>query len=261
MFMKHLQGKIAIITGASREAGIGSAICLALAHAGADIFFTHWAPFDEKEGNGAEKLWPHQLKEKLLALGVRAGHMEVDLTRLDASEKLVRVVEKELGVASILVNNATYQVDTNYHTLNIELLDKHYEINNRGTIMLCTAFAKRYEQTFPTGKSGRIINLVSGGNDPNNLAYIATKGALIAVTEPLAVGLAPIGITVNSVDPGPTDSGWMDEHLKEGLLPLFPSGRLGVPEDAARLITFLASEESSWITGQTIRSNGGFIGK
>jgi 3-oxoacyl-[acyl-carrier protein] reductase len=259
--MKHLQGKIAIITGASREAGIGSAVCMELARAGAHIFFTHWTPFDEKEGNGAEKSWPDQLKEQLQALGVRARHIELDLTRLDASEHLFHAVEKELGSPSILVNNATYQVDTNYRTLSVELLDKHYEVNNRGTMMLCTEFAKRYEQAFPTGKNGRIINLISGGPDPNNLAYIATKGALIALTEPLAVGLAPIGITVNSVDPGPTDSGWMDDHLKDILLPLFPSGRIGLPEDAARLIKFLASEESSWITGQTIRSNGGFIGK
>ncbi|SIS68399.1 3-oxoacyl-[acyl-carrier protein] reductase [Virgibacillus pantothenticus] len=83
----------------------------------------------------------------------------------------------------------------------------------------------------------------------------------IAATEPLSVALAPIGITVNSIDPGPTDTGWMNEEIKSNLLPLFPSGRLGRPEDAAKLITFLASDDSYWITGQTIRSEGGFLGK
>lgn len=84
---------------------------------------------------------------------------------------------------------------------------------------------------------------------------------IIAITEPLSVALAPIGITVNSVNPGPTDSGWMTEEIRNYLLPQFPSGRLGKPEDAARLITFLASDDSSWITGQTIKSEGGFLGK
>ena len=103
--------------------------------------------------------------------------------------------------------------------------------------------------------------MVSKGPDPNNLAYIASKGMLIAITEPLSVGLAPVGITVNSIDPGPTDSGWITDEIRNHLLPMFPSGRIGEPEDAARLINFLASEESRWITGQLIKSEGGFIGK
>ncbi|MEU2579289.1 SDR family oxidoreductase [Micrococcus luteus] len=127
--------------------------------------------------------------------------------------------------------------------------------------LLSVEFAKRYEQQFPNKKDGRIINLISKGPDPNNIAYIATKGMTIAATEPLSVALAPIGITVNSIDPGPTDTGWMNEEIKSNLLPLFPSGRLGRPEDAAKLITFLASDDSYWITGQTIRSEGGFLGK
>lgn len=127
--------------------------------------------------------------------------------------------------------------------------------------MLSLEFARRFEKRFPEGKNGRIINLVSGGPDPNNLAYIATKGLLISITEPLAVALAPIGITVNCVNPGPTDSGWMNDPIKKLLLPLFPTGRIGMPEDAAKIIKFLASEESGWITGQLIRSDGGFIGR
>ncbi|WP_369899511.1 SDR family oxidoreductase [Bacillus manliponensis] len=259
--MKPLEGKIAIVTGASRQAGIGTAICFALANAGADIFFTHWIAFDKTEGNGLEKHWPEALRRKLEDFGVRAHHMKLNLSDFNSHTMLLNQVENKLGTPNILVNNATYEAPSSFRSLSNAILDSHYEVNNRGTMMLCTEFAKRFEEAYPKNKDGRIINLVSGGPDPNNLAYIATKGALIAVTEPLAVALAPIGITVNSIDPGPTDSGWMDEHVKEHLLRLFPSGRLGVPEDAAKAITFLASEESYWVTGQMIRSNGGFIGK
>ena len=140
-------------------------------------------------------------------------------------------------------------------------MTEHYSVNNCGTILLSTEFAKRFEKAFPEKKGGRIINLVSGGPDPDNLAYIATKGAIIAITEPLSVGLAPVGITVNSVNPGPTDTGWMDDETKKRLAPLFPMGRFGTPEDAARLIRFLASDDAGWITGQLIRSEGGFLEK
>ncbi|MBT2663284.1 SDR family oxidoreductase [Bacillus sp. ISL-45] len=259
--MTSLKGKLAIVTGASRSKGIGAAICRSLANAGADVFFTHWSPFDEISGNGLDKDFPNMLCKELRTIGVNAAHMEVDLSESESSSLIMDRVEEVLGTPSILVNNATFESPASFRTLNREILDKHYKVNNSGTLMLSLEFAKRYEKSFPEGKDGRIINMVSKGPDPDNLAYIATKGMMIAITEPLSVGLASIGITVNSVDPGPTDSGWMDEALREQLLPLFPSGRIGVPEDAARLITFLASDDSGWITGQTIRSEGGFLGK
>lgn len=108
---------------------------------------------------------------------------------------------------------------------------------------------------------GRIINMVSGQDkspEPGNLAYVATKGAVSTFTKSVAIELAPLKITVNAVDPGPTNSGWMSRELKEHLLPRFPMGRLGGPRDAAKLIAFLASEEAEWITGQIIHSDGGF---
>lgn len=259
--MNSLKNKIAIITGASRSTGIGTAICRSLASLGADIFFTHWHPFDETEGNGGEKEWSEQLRKELIGLGVRASHMEADFANPEMPSIIMDQVEKSLGSASILINNATYCVPTNFRSLNINSLDQHYVVNNRGTILLSTEFAKRFEKNHPKATPGRIIFMVSKGPDPDNLAYIATKGALIGLIEPLSVGLAPLHITVNGFDPGPTDSGWMDEEMKAGFLPMFPMGRIGLPEDAARAINFLASDESQWITGQVIKSEGGFLGK
>ncbi|MCA1055699.1 SDR family oxidoreductase [Rossellomorea aquimaris] len=259
--MKPLQGKTAIVTGASRSNGIGTAICLALAEAGADIFFTHWTPFDETVGSGVEKDWPGILNDKLIGIGVRAAHMEADLEEEETPRRIMDAVVESLGSSHILIHNATYCAPSSFRTLDASILDKHYNVNNRGTILLSMEFAKAFEKQNPGGGEGRIIHMVSGGPDPENLAYIATKGALKAITSPLATGLAPLGITVNAVDPGPTDSGWIDEELAQAFLPMFPQGRIGLPEDAAKLICFLASGESQWVTGQIIESNGGFLGK
>jgi 3-oxoacyl-[acyl-carrier protein] reductase len=256
-----LKGKVAIVTGVSREKGIGTSTCYKLAEAGADIFFTHYRPYDETDGEGVENHWPEALAKQLEERGVRVAHMEADLREEDLPEKLLERVVKEIGVPSILVHNATFSVESNYKDLTLELLDNHYSINNKGPIMLTQAFAKLFGKTFRPEGEGSIVFLVSGGPDPNNLAYIATKGALKAITPPLATGLAPLGINVNAVDPGPTDTGWMDKETKESLLPFFPKGRLGKAEDAAKLIRFLVSPDASWVTGQVIHSDGGFLGR
>jgi 3-oxoacyl-[acyl-carrier protein] reductase len=115
-------------------------------------------------------------------------------------------------------------------------------------------FAKRF-----SGQHGRIINLTSGQSlhpMSGELAYAATKGAVEAFTVSLAGGLADKKITVNAVDPGATDTGWMSDELKAAILSQSPLGRIGQPQDAARLIAFLASEAAEWITGQIIHSRG-----
>lgn len=91
-----------------------------------------------------------------------------------------------------------------------------------------------------------------------NIAYATTKGAIDTFTVTLSAEAASKGITVNAVNPGPTDTGWMDDSVKEYILSKSPSGRIGLPQDAARIIAFLASDEAEWITGQIIHSEGGF---
>ncbi len=91
-----------------------------------------------------------------------------------------------------------------------------------------------------------------------SLAHATTKGSIDALTSSLSAEVAHLGITVNAINLGPTDTGWMTEVIKQGLKPMFPFGRIGEQKDAARLIKFLVSEEAEWITGQVIRSEGGF---
>ena len=243
-----LRGRVAVVTGAGRCRGIGAAICKALAEEGADIFFTYGKEGDESEG----------LLEELRGAGVRAETMEVDLSLLESPERLLDIVAARLGPPWVLVNNAAYSTRDGYEALDAATLDAHYAVNLRATALLSVEFARR----FGGGSGGRIVNLTSGqslGPMPGELAYAATKGAIEAFTRTLATEVGQKGITVNAVNPGPTDTGWMADELRRELSGRFPAGRVGEPEDAARLVTFLASEEAAWITGQVIHSEGGFL--
>ncbi|NJM89467.1 MAG: SDR family oxidoreductase [Hydrococcus sp. RU_2_2] len=253
----NLQNRIALVTGVSRCKGIGAAICRYLARSGANIFFTYWQPYDRIMPWETDEEEPQQLQQELETLGIRAQRLEIDLSLPESPSQLIDAVEAKLGSLSILVNNAAYSVEDGYEQLNASILDASYAVNLRATALLSVEFARRYRG----GAGGRIINLTSGqfqGAMVGEIAYAATKGAIDALTITLATAIAHKGITVNAINPGPTDTGWITDALKQELLPHFPFGRIGQPEDAARLITFLASDEAEWITGQIIHSEGGF---
>ena len=252
-----LRGRVAVVTGASRRVGIGAAICRALAASGADVLFTHWGAYDRGPGVGEDPDGPDALLGELRDLGVRAAGMEVDLSLPEAPAMVLEDAEERLGAPSVLVNNAAYSVNDGFEDLDADTLDAHYAVNLRATALLSVGFAR----TYAGGAGGRIINMTSGqdnGPMPNELAYAATKGAVAAFTRTLAAEVGHKGITVNAVNPGPTDTGWIDGELRAELLPRFALGRLGRPEDAARLVAWLASEEAGWVTGQIFNSDGGF---
>ncbi|MCP8969555.1 SDR family oxidoreductase [Ectobacillus ponti] len=252
-----MNNRIALVTGAGRAKGIGAAICRSLADAGMDIFFTYWSSYDASMPWGAGQEEPLQLREDIRRTGARCEMLELDLSDPAAPGQLMEAVCARLGTPDVLVNNAAYSTSTSYADITAEELDRHYFINVRATALLSAAFARRFEK----GNGGRIINLTSGqslGPMPNEVAYAATKGAVDALTVTLSAELAPKGITVNAVNPGPTDTGWMTPELQEELLPLFGLGRIGLPADAARAVRLLASEDAGWITGQILHSEGGF---
>jgi len=252
---RPLAGRIALVTGATRAVGIGAAICEALARDGADVAFTHFSAYDEAM-YGTNSGEPARTETMLRALGVRVASIPFDLSTPDAATRLLDEVEARLGPVTILVNNAAYSTRDSYEHLDAESLDQHYAVNLRTTALLSVHVARRFR-----GESGgRIINLVSGQNMgpmPGELAYVATKGAITAFSRTLAAELAPRHITVNAVNPGVTDTGWMAPEFRETLLAQMPRGRFGQPADAARLIAWLASDEATWVTGQLINSTGG----
>lgn len=252
-----LAGRVAIVTGASRRRGIGAAICHALAARGADILFTHWRAYDRAMEYPDED-GPAALERELGALGGRVAALEIDLAEPESYRVVLDAAEVRLGVPAILVNNAAHSTRDGYRQLDAATLDAHYAVNLRAMALLCVEFARRYGG----GTARRIVNLTSGqsrGPMAEELAYAATKGAIEAFTLSLSAELAPLGITVNAVNPGPTDTGWMSHEVRAALLARAPLGRLGQPEDAARLIAFLVSDDAAWITGQTLHSEGGFM--
>jgi 3-oxoacyl-[acyl-carrier protein] reductase len=254
---RSLEGRTAIVTGASRINGIGAAVCAELASRGANIFFTTWGTYDTTMHTGDHTNDPELLVEKLKDLGVKSLYEEIDLSVSEHIPKLLEKVERELGVPSILINNACMSQNHNWEDTTSAILDAHYAINIRATTLLSIEFAKRF-----TGNRGSIVHLTSGqskGPMLGELAYAATKGAVDALTISLAAEIGHKGITVNAVNPGPTDTGWINPELEKILLPKFPGGRIGKPEDAARLVAFLTTPEAEWITGQIIHSEGGFL--
>jgi 3-oxoacyl-[acyl-carrier protein] reductase len=253
-----LRGRVALVTGVGRRRGIGSAVCRALAWRGAGIVFSYWRDYDRQTAWASEEDEPEALLGELLAVGVGVEGVEVDLSLPDSARLLLDRAEEALGKPSIVVNVAAYSARDGFEDLDAETLDAHYAVNVRTMALLSVEFARRY----PGGPGGRIVNFSSGqslGPMPGELAYVATKGAIEAFTRTLAVEVGHKGITVNAVNPGPTDTGWMSDDLERELLPKFPLGKIGQPEDAARLVAFLVSDEADWITGQIIHSEGGFL--
>jgi 3-oxoacyl-[acyl-carrier protein] reductase len=256
MMERILSGQTAIVTGASRNRGIGAAVCRSLADAGANIFFTAWRPYDSAAPHVEEIDFPDLLQE-LEQCGVQAESMEIDLSRPTAPAKLMNEVSRRFEMAHILINNACHSIGDNFRSINADNLDQHYAVNVRGPILLSAEFVRRYSAR----GARRIISMTSGqsaGPMPGELSYAATKGSIEAFTLTFAAEIAHLGITVNAVDPGPVNTGWMSDSDRRNLIDRFPFGRVGEPEDAAKVIRFLASSEADWITGEIIRARGGF---
>jgi 3-oxoacyl-[acyl-carrier protein] reductase len=227
----------ALVTGAGRDREIGTAVCRALAAAGHPVVFTV-PPGGDGSALAAE-------------LGARA--VEADLAAPGAAAALLDAV----GPVGVLVNNAAHGVNAGYAELDEASLDAHYAVNVRTPVMLTCELARRHEP----GTPGRVVCLVSGqslGPMPGELAYTASKAALETFTQQFAAEVAALGITVNAVGPGPNDTGWIDDALRAELEPRFPMGRIGRPEDAARVVAWLCSDAAAWVTGQVIHAEGGF---
>lgn len=247
---KPLQGRIALVTGVGRRVGIGAAICREIAKNGGDLFFSYWRRYDKETYSENSENDPIAIAVELSRLGVRVGSVEMDLSLFDSAENLFRSAEKELGTPAILINNACHDFEVPFEGLSPEILDKHYAVNVRAVAMLCKEFVKR-------GNAGHIISMTSGQSlgsmGGHKIPYTITKAALEMLAPQLAPELARRGITINALDPGPTDTGWMTEELKEQVRKASKRGRVNSPGDIARLVVSILTEKK-YPTGEVIHA-------
>jgi 3-oxoacyl-[acyl-carrier protein] reductase len=238
----------ALITGVGRRVGIGYAIARRLAERGADLFLHSWAPgYDDPETIDA-------LRTELP--DTRIEHAEADFMDPDAPERLVDRAIAAFGRLDKLIVNHAHSSNYGLGELTPQEIDRALIVNVRAPLLLVQAFHARHDG----GDGGRVILMTSGqhrGPMPGELPYIAGKGALHQLTNSLAAAVADKRITLNTVDPGATDTGYATPELHQQILEHEPFGRWGEPDDAARLIAFLCSDDARWITGQVITSCGG----
>jgi 3-oxoacyl-[acyl-carrier protein] reductase len=249
-----VRAPVAVVTGVSRRIGIGAAVARRLAAAGVDLFLHSWAPHDDEQPWGGDPGGVSALVDELA--GVQVDHLAADFADPNAPRAVIRAAIDRFGGVDILVANHARSSDQDLEQLTAAELDLSYAVNTRATLLLVKEFAAGYTGDHP----GRVVLLTSGqhrGAMPTELPYIASKGALHQVTASLAAHLAPRGITVNTVDPGATDTGWADAAIQQAVLAVQPMGRWGRPEDAARLIAWLTGPDAGWVTGQVIVSSGG----
>jgi 3-oxoacyl-[acyl-carrier protein] reductase len=248
--MMKLKDKVALVTGASR--GLGKAIAMELAAEGARVTVNYMKSAAQAE----------EVVKEIISRGGTAAAVQADITSLPEVERMVDSLYEQCGRIDILVNNAGVTKDE----LLLSMTPEDWEMvikTNLGGLFNCTKAVAKYMMV---QKSGRIINISSvagerGGRGQSN--YAASKGGINAFTRSVAMELAPKKITVNAVAPGVVEtemSSTVIRRAKDIILDSVALKRLGQPEEIAKVVAFLASDDSSYITGEVIRVDGGFRG-
>jgi len=251
-----LSGRVALVTGVSRRRGIGFAIARELSTLGADLFLHSFVAYDAAQSWGMDPGGAMALVSELRQSGRRVEYADTDLEPPDAPESLVRSATTAFGHIDILILNHAHSALGGLEELTADQIDRHFHVNVRASLLLAKAFAAQHDGR----PGGRIVLLTSGQHlapMPAELAYAASKGALHQVTRSLSAHLASRHITVNTINPGATETGYASPRLYEEVLALEPQGRWGDPADAARIIGWVVTDSAQWITGEVINSTGG----
>jgi 3-oxoacyl-[acyl-carrier protein] reductase len=246
--MGELTGKVAIVTGASK--GIGAAIARTFAEAGAAVAVNY----------AASKADAERVVGEIVKAGGKAVAIQADVARREDVKRLFEETKAKLGRPNILVNNAGVYQFGPFEWLTEQDFHRHFDTNVLGVILATQEAVKAFN-----GSGGAVINLstISSTNpSPNSLLYSASKSAIDTITRELALELAPKGIRVNAIAPGMTETegfaaAGLSAESAKALGFSLPMGRLGKPEDIARVALFFASDQSAWVTGERISASGG----
>ncbi|MFI2101941.1 SDR family oxidoreductase [Isoptericola sp. NPDC019693] len=280
-----LAGRTALVTGVSRRKGIGYAVARELAGLGASVFTHHFTPHDAEQPWGQDDLEAvHQGVMNALVGTAVAGWSSADLRDPAQVDGLVGSARALTGSLDILVcNHARSGGDGSILDMTPEALDAFWQTNTRSTLLLTRRFAEQHRtggtgarpgerltRTAPADPSTapKVVWMTSGqqaGPMRGEVAYATSKAALAGVTATVAADLLDLGIVLNTVNPGPVNTGYLDPGTTdrplaelEALRAATPFGRWGEPADPARLIGWLVSPAGSWVVGQVLTSDGGF---
>ncbi|MGF1495448.1 MAG: glucose 1-dehydrogenase [Elainellaceae cyanobacterium] len=255
--MKGLAGKNVLVTGAST--GIGRAIAVRFAEEGANVVINYYKSEDEAEETQAQSI--DEACGQALQCGVQAIVVQADVSQEDDVQRLFSTAIEKLGSVDILVNNAGIQSQAPSHQLSAEKFDRMVAINLRGAFLCAQRAIKHF---LDRGYKGTILNTSSVHEiipRPNYVGYAVSKGGMRNLTRTLALEYAHQGIRVNAIAPGATDTPinpWAEDPKKRANVEShIPMGRIGAPEEMAAAAVFMASDEASYITGQTLFIDGG----
>lgn len=282
-----LEGKTALVTGGNH--GIGAAVARTLGAQGANVFITYFRPetsYSKNElrealsaGIGGDALYrahqqqtPEHVVSSVKSAGGHASMLELDLSSSESASTVLDACEAEFGHVEILVNNHAYcsletfdpagvggsKYDASVEFTTAEGIDRHFAVNVRASVLLMAEFTRRHVAR--DAKWGRIINISTDAADAHslNVSYAASKHAIESYSRSAASELGKYGITCNVVAPGPIQTGYITPELEGAIVERTPLGRLGTPQDVADVVSFLASDEARWVTGQLLYVGGGF---
>jgi glucose 1-dehydrogenase len=246
----RLEGKVVAVTGGDQ--GIGRAIVERLAREGADVALCY-----RSNKKGAD-----EVVAELQKMGRKAAALQADVGKVAEGQRFITEAVIQLGRVDILVNNAGLERRADFWDVSEEDYDLVLDVNLKGPFFVTQAFVKHRMQAKGGGK---VINVSSVHEElpfPHFTSYCASKGGIKMMTRNLSIELAPLGITINSIAPGaietPINKNLLNDPVKlKSLLDNIPLRRLGKPEDVASIAAFLASEESSYVTGTTFVVDGG----
>jgi 3-oxoacyl-[acyl-carrier protein] reductase len=276
-----LQGRTVLVTGANNRLGIGAAIAMAFATHDATVFLHyHRMPLDESSHADIYRQQQTHSADEIVrdvaAFGGRAASFEGDFTDTATIPRLFDAAERFCGSVDILINNAAaWSADTFLPAIGArrspflelwtdaaqpvasEPAQRLFMANTLAPALLTAEFARRHVAR--NARWGRIVNVSTAGSEcfPSEASYGASKYALESYTRTAARELGQFGITVNVLALGPVQTGWITTALESALLPTLALGRIGVPDDMADVVVFLASEQARWVTGQKIFVDGG----
>ncbi len=240
--MTRLSGDqpVALVTGVGRSIGIGAAIASELAADGWRVVTVGWRAYDDRMPWGSD--------------AAPLAHIEADLADAEVPARLFERVGREFGPVSALVCCHCESVDSAIGDTSVESFDRHIAVNARSVWLLIKSFA---DQLAADGSTPRRIIAITSDHTAFNLPYGASKGAMDRIVLASAVELAHLGVTANVVNPGATDTGWMDDSTRDAVMRGNLQPQLGLPSDCANLVRFLCSADGQWINGQLLHSDGG----